>query len=239
MLAHPDVKVIGSNTTGNDHIDFDACEKHGVKVITLGLQPNRDGETEWFLDTITSTAEHTIGLMIALARNYKTAFNGVPSVGHKLAGKTLGIIGYGRIGRQVGKIAKAMGMKVLWHDYNDGDELPYLLRDSDFISVHVPLKGNEGGINNFVFKFMKKTAFLINTSRDGVIAKGALLWALENKLIAGAAIDFADDENLVEYSRSHDNLIITPHIGGATIEDRQLTKDFIIKKIDALCQDLQ
>lgn len=237
LIKYPDLKVVGSNTTGNEHIDYKACEERVVHIITLGLQPNRDEETEKFLNTISSTAEHTIGLMIAVSRKYNTAFNGVSSVGHKLAGKTLGLIGYGRIARQVKKIAEAMGMEVLWVDKDNRICSLEELLNCDFVSLHIPLELNEGCFNKKMFKQMKPTSFFINTSRDGVIERGALRWALENKVIAGAAIDFSDSLDLVQYSQEHDNLIITPHIGGATIEDRELTKNFILKKIDEyLCQ---
>ena len=82
-----------------------------------------------------------------------------------------------------------------------------------------------------MFSQMKSTAYLINTSRGGVIEKGALLWALENGIIKGAAVDFVDDPQLLQYAKIHSNLILTPHLGGATFEDMSRTEEFIINKV--------
>ena len=220
----PKLEVLGVNTTGLDHLPWKEIHKRNIKVISL------KGETE-FLKDITSTAEHTIGLMIALSRGYHKALNtNERTIGHTLSGKTLGIVGYGRIGKQVKKIAKALGMKVITCEKNF-KKLEKLLKKSDIVSIHIPLEENEGFFTRIMFQKMKPSAYLINTSRDKVIEEGALIWALENDIIAGAGIDFIDDEKLVNYSKLHDDLILTNHIGGATIEDRKKTKDFIIKKV--------
>lgn len=216
----PNLKVVGCNATSTEHLD-EECAKRGIKLISL------KGETE-FLNTVTSTAEMTIGLIIALLRNYKTALNAPYQdrdeyIGHTLSGKTLGIIGYGRVGRQVEKIALALGMKTT-HDFR-----PSL--DSDILTLHIPLENNEGMFTKEYFKQMKPTAYLINTSRSGVIENGALLFALENGIIKGAAVDFLDDPQLLEYVQTHPNLILTNHLGGCTVEDRQRTEDFIINKV--------
>lgn len=221
--AHQDVKVIGSPTTGLDHIDQAACQERGVKVVSL------QGELS-FLRTITSTAEHTWGLIIALSRGYRSAFDGVRRQGNRLSGKTLGIIGSrGRIGTQVAKYAKVFGMKVKKAD--KGDKLVSLLRESDVVTVHIPLQGNEGFFTLAHFKQMKPTSYFVNTSRTKVMKDGALFGALRDGLIAGAAVDFTDDPDLVQYAKTHDNLILTPHIGGNTTEDRKLTDDFILERM--------
>lgn len=234
----PDLKVVGCNCTGTDHLPVEEMERRGIKLISL------KGETG-FLQTITSTAEHTIFLIGALLRNYKTALNGPYKDrgayrGHVLRDKTLGIIGFGRVGKQVASIAEGFGVEFLSCD----KEVPLdvvstkfsflgdLLRLSDIVSIHIPLPGNEGFFTREMFKQMKPASYLINTSRDGVIEKGALLWALENKIIAGAAVDFVDDEELVHYARDHDNLILTNHIGGCTEEDMERTEEFIERKVE-------
>ena len=228
---YPNLKILGSNTTGNDHISFDECEKRGIKVITL------KGETE-FLQTVSSTAEHTFGLIIALMRNYKSALHALHPdrsnfQGSKLAGKTLGIIGYGRIGHQVAKMAEGFGMKVLWVDKEFlSVDLDPLIRRSDIITCHIPLERNEGFFTLEMFRKMKGSAMFINTSRYGIIESGALLSALKNRYIAGAAVDFFDDEGLLAYSVGKDNVILTNHIGGYTFEDVGLTYEFIMKKIE-------
>lgn len=216
----PDLKVIASPTTGLDHIDLDGCKERGIEVISL------QGETE-FLKGITSTAEHTIGLMIAVSRNYKSAFDNPTwsrekHKGHRLAGKTLGIIGYGRVGLQVSSRAQALGMQIA---VTAGD----MLEPLDYLTLHIPLEGNKGFFTKEMFKQMKPTAYFINTSRDEIVEKGALLWALENGEIAGAAVDFVDDKELLEYSGS--NLVLVNHLGGATIEDMQATEILIAQRV--------
>lgn len=226
MDAHPDVKVIGSPTTGTDHIDLEALEKRGIKLISL------QGERK-FLNNITSTAEHTFGLILSLLRDYPRAFNGRDwrPLGQKLSGKTLGIIGCkGRIGKQMKRIAKGFGMKVIGVDKKHGSWLELLAR-SDIVTVHIPLAGNEGFINYSHFAHMKPEAYFINTSRSGVVQKGHLLQALKDGKIKGAAMDFTDDPDLVKHAENSHNLILTDHIGGNTREDRAKTDEFIIHKM--------
>ena len=237
LIPYRNLKVIGCNCTGLDHIDLKECKRRGIKVISLGDFPE-------FTKTITSTAEHTIGLIIALLRNYKIALNHPYKErdfykGYTLSEKTLGIIGYGRIGKQVYKIALALGMYVAWKDkYGMTDlssafmgEMEELLKKVDIVTLHIPLEGNEGFFTKEMFKQMKPTSYLINTSRDGVIEKGALIWALQNGIIKGAAIDFIDDPQLLAYAKTHNNLLLTNHIGGCTLEDRERTESFIINAV--------
>ena len=227
----PDLKVIGCNMTGTEHLPWDEINKRGIKVVSLKEYPK-------FLKEITSTAEHTIGLIISILRNYRIALN--PPYqdreiykGFVMRDKKLGLIGgRGRIGKQVKKMAEGLGMKVQTHDENDSRKyLNFLLQDSDIVSIHIPLPGNEGFFTKEMFGLMKPTAYLLNTSRNGVIEEGALLWALQNGIIKGAGIDFIDDEDLVEYNRTQNNLILTNHIGGITHEDRKKTEDFIINEV--------
>lgn len=223
------VTVIGCNATGTDHLPWDEINRRGIKVFSL------KGERE-FLDTVTSTAEHTFGLILALVRGYKSALNWPyppreSSVGHKLAGKVFGIIGgRGRIGTQVAELAKAFRMSVLTADR--GNDTYPLLAMSDIVTLHIPLDGNEGYFNADMFNEMKRGAFLVNTSRPGVVDSVALLQALRAGTLAGAAVDFADDQELVNYARERANLVLTNHLGGATVEDMTLTEDFILKKVD-------
>jgi len=232
---YPNLKVLGCNMTSVEHLPLEECEKRGIKVISL------KGETE-FLRDITSTAEHTIGLMIALLRNYKTAFH--PPYkhrdfykGHTLNGKTLGLIGGdGRVGRQMLNMVGVFGVHVRSFDPKYGFNLhsadwhlENLLKNSDIVSLHIPLEGNEGFFTKEMFQQMLPTSYLINTSRDAIVEKGALRWALENKIIAGAAVDFIDSQDLLEYNG--DNLILTNHIGGTTFEDLKRTEEFIVNRV--------
>ncbi len=235
LNAFPGLKVLGCPMTGIAHLPLGDCQERGIKVISLAAP--RDEETSAFLRTITSTAEHTIGLIIALARNYKTALNGPYELreyykGSKLAGKTLGILGLGRIGVQVANIAVSMGMKTIYRDALSGLSLPVLLQESDFLTVHIPLPDNEGFFTKEMFCKMKPSAVFINTSRSKVVEDGALLWALKNKVIAGAAVDFIDDPGLLDYERTHSNLLLTNHLGGCTYEDTDNTEAFILKKVE-------
>lgn len=240
---YPLLEVVGCNCTGLDHLPWKQIKERNIKVISLKDYP-------LFLKTIFSTAEHTIGLIIALLRNYKTALNAPYQdreayTGHILSGKTLGILGgNGRIGTQLAKIADAFGMKILVYDKKPC--LPWrfekkcfmevgldeLLKESDIVSIHIHLQGNEGFFTKEMFIKMKPTAIIINTSRDAILEKGALLWALENSIIAGAGIDFIDDSELLEYSKTHNNLVLTNHIGGCTVEDMVRTEEFIIRQVN-------
>lgn len=224
LAAHPGVKVIGSPTTGLDHIDLEACQAAGVKVVSL------QGERR-FLDTITSTAEHTMGLILSLARNYRTGLHGHRTLGHKLSGKTLGIVGNrGRIGKQMKRLGKAFGMKVIGCD--KGGKILDLLRQSDIITIHIPLVGNEGWWKAIHFKLMKRSSYFINTSRTRIMEGGALAKALREGWIAGAALDFTDDPELVALAKTDQRLILTDHLGGNTEEDRALTDEFIQAKVN-------
>ena len=117
LSQFPDLKVIGCNMTGLDHLPWDEINRRGIKIISLASP--RDKETEEFLDTITSTSEHSAGLILALMRNYKTVFRGNDKriTGHTLWGKTLGLIGGGgRIGKQLCIMAESFGMNVIIYD---------------------------------------------------------------------------------------------------------------------------
>lgn len=228
---YPDLKVIGCNMTSTEHLPWEEINRRGINVLSL------QGETE-FLKGITSTAEMTIALILCLARNLKNAIHapyGPREVykGHTLKGKTLGIIGYGRVGKQVDWMARAFEMNIITAD--KGDDLTDLLTISDVVSIHIPLLGNEGFFTKTMFQMMKPNSYLINTSRLGIVEKGALLWALHHDIIKGAATDFIDDPELLEYSRYNtrgDKLILTNHQGGNTFEDRVRTEEFIINKVE-------
>ena len=228
--VRPCLKILGCNMTGLDHINLEECKKRKIKVVSL------KGERD-FLNSVVSTAEHTIGLIFALLRNYKIALNAPYQnreayKGHILKGKKLGIIGYGGVGRQVADRLQWFGIEIFTFDkYDPLYTLHRLLERSDIVSIHIPLEGNEGFFTKEMFQQMKPTAILTNTSRSAIFERGALLWALENKIIAGAAIDFIDEPELVKFAETHNNLILTNHQGGNTFEDRQKTEEFIKNKV--------
>lgn len=241
--AMPNLKIVVCPATGTNHLDLEEMKLRGIKLINLNSEEDRP-----FLNTISSTAEHTFGLILALARRIPSAHNRCINarryvnpdefMGTQLRGKVLGILGMGRLGSMVAELGKAFGMRVLWVDKSPYPEhVPELFAKSDVLSVHVTLAGNEGFITSEHFSLMKPTAFFINTSRGEVLEKYALLQALENKKIAGAAIDVMHNElvggerELKDYAQRNDNLIITPHVGGVTKESRALTEEYIADKV--------
>jgi D-3-phosphoglycerate dehydrogenase len=227
--------LIASDTTGTDHID-----NGNVPLICL------KGETE-FLRDVHATAEHTIALILSLVRKIPSAhadvckgnWNREAWQGSELHGKILGVIGYGRVGKQVADISESFGVMPLPYDpYGDiSFSVWKTVLKSDIITVHVPLnEETKGMFGAEQFAMMKKGAYFINTSRGGVVDESALLDALNSGHLGGAALDVVDGEPavnpaLLEYARTHDNLILTPHIGGNTIESRKKTQLFIAQKI--------
>jgi D-3-phosphoglycerate dehydrogenase / 2-oxoglutarate reductase len=249
------IKIIATATTGLDHIDVKYARKKGIEILSLR------GENE-FLDTITSTAELAFGLLIDLSRRISIGFESVKNYiwdrekfrGHSLYGKTLGIVGLGRLGKWLARYGAAFNMKVIAYDPKVNQEIfkklhcqkvdfKTLVKTSDFISIHVHLDSEtENMFNRSIFNKMKPSAYLINTSRGRIVNEADLLKALKNKKIAGYATDVLADElefaskvfsthPLVEYAKSHNNLIIVPHLGGMTYESREATDMFITKKI--------
>ncbi len=254
MGLMPNLKIIGTSTTGLNHIDIIETGKRRIDIVSLR------GETK-FLRTITPTAEETIGLMIMLTRNLPWGFDAVRRgrwdkekfYGHELNGKTLGVLGFGRLGSLVARMAKPFGMEVLACDPFVAASkmsrfgvrkvgMDELFRKSDIVSVHVLLTAKtEKLVKRRHFRLMKPTAYFVNTARGELVDEKALLEVLNKKWIAGAALDVLADEDprgrhvknhpLVRYARSHKNLIIVPHLGGATYESMAKTEEFIAQKI--------
>ena len=252
--AAPELQFIVTPTTGLDHIDLEEAEKRGIQVISL------KGEVD-FLRDIKSTAEHTWAILLALLRKIPAACSDVceghwrrePFLGTELNGKTLGIIGYGRLGTIVAGYGQAFHMRVIVNDTDEDklahlapglepSNLDYLLRESDIISLHIPSDSrNYHFLNQDKADRMKKGVVLINTARGEVVDGQVLLQALEKGQIAAAAIDviegdsswdqgIPEEQALVEYARRRDNLLITPHIGGYALESIEGTRAFVVDK---------
>jgi D-3-phosphoglycerate dehydrogenase len=245
------LKVIVTATTGLDHIDIDYARSKGVTVLSLR------GETE-FLRSIPATAEHTWALLLALVRYIPAASQSVLSgvwvrdqfKGHDLAGKRLGILGLGRIGEKVARYGQAFDMPVLAFDPYRADwpvgverlaSMEDLLSRSQVFSIHVPLNDEtENLIGVQELSLLPPGAILVNTSRGQVIEEKALIRALEASQLGGVALDVICDERseslssspLLEYARRHPNLLITPHIGGATYESMEATEIFMACKLE-------
>lgn len=250
--AGKSLKAIVTATTGLNHIDIDAATERNIAVLSL------KGEQE-FLKTVHATAEHTMALMLALMRRLPFAHQSVMDgqwnrdlfKGGELEGKTLGILGLGRLGSKVAHYAKAFGMRVIAYDTDpscvfDGVETVNsaadLARTSDIVSVHIPSnKHNRHFVNVHFLSAMRPGSRIINTARGDVLDQAALISALQSGHLSGAALDVLEEEYqgsmgtsaLVEYARGHHNVIITPHIGGATQESMHKTEIFMARKLDA------
>ena len=234
------LKYIITSGMRNKAIDLDAAKKR--KIIVSGTDIN-----------INPTCELTWALILGLARNLKTEIENMyqgywqTTVGVELKGKVLGLIGLGRVGSQVAKIAKAFGMQVMaWSENLDLDKctefevLPStkedLIRNSDFISIHV-----QGGerykdcITLKEFDEMKKTAFLINTSRGPIVNEDDLIIALSTNVIAGAGIDVYEEEPLPEGHKLRfvPNALLVPHIGYVTAENYSIFYTQMIENLEA------
>lgn len=202
----PKLKLIATRSTGFDHIDINECKKKRITVINV---PSYGENT---------VAEHTFALILALSRNIHKSYMRVQRndfsidglKGFDLQGKTLGVVGTGRIGRHVIKIARAFEMEVLAFDKFPNKQLASeldfsyvslseLLKKSDIVSLHIPyMRENHHLINRRVLNMMKKGALLINTSRGALVDTAALLEALDKEKLAGAGLDVLEGEELIK-----------------------------------------
>lgn len=244
------LKIIATPTTGLDHIDVKAAQIQGIRVVSL------KGELD-FLRTIQATSEHTWALLMSLLRHIPAAVSSVNGGdwnrdlfrGNELFGKNLGILGLGRVGEKVAGYAAAFGMQVAAYDpyridWVDGvvraDSIQELLRDSEILCIHVPLNEETiGMLGDDELSLLPHGAILVNTARGEVIDESALLKFLRNGHLAGAAVDVIageralkfEENDLLAYARNHQNLLITPHIAGATFESMAQTEIFIARRV--------
>jgi len=226
------VKVISNYAVGYDNIDVGHATEKGIIVTnTPGVLTN-------------ATAELTWALIFAVARRINEAENLVREsrfkgwgatllLGTEIKGKTLGIIGVGRIGTEVGLKSKGFDMQIVYTDMQSNPllerevdakkvSLNELLEMSDFVSIHVPLTAETYHLlSKEEFKIMKNSAYLINTSRGSVVDESALIEAIENGEIKGAGLDVYEKEPLIPSRlRSLKNVVLLPHIGSATVDSR-------------------
>lgn len=247
------LRVVATATTGADHIDAAALAERGIPLMTLR------GERE-LLRNLTPAAEHSWLLMMACARRLIPAAHAVHAgqwdrtafPGLMLRGKTLGIIGCGRIGQWMARYAEAFGMTRLGFDPHveawpagiERCDLTDLLDRSDIVTIHVPLNdATRGMIGAAQLARLRPHAMLINTSRGEVCDERALLAALEQGRLAAAALDVLTGEPdiarhpLCDYARTHANLIITPHIGGFSPEAVRIVLEFSGRRIRKFFED--
>ena len=250
MERCPNLRAIVTNTTGVPHIDMPAAAARDIAVFSL-----KDEQT--FLDTITPTAEHTWGLLLALLRRTPWSFDHIKA-GHwnrfewgapaMLSRLKLGIIGHGRLGRRVARYGAAFDMAVRYHDpfaEADGiteraERLEELVAWADVISLHVPaLPETEDLISAEILSHFKPGSLFINTARAELVDEAALLAALETGHIAGYGADVLEGEfgldfkaaehPLVRHAQNHDNVLLTPHIAGSTHDAWRETQGRVIE----------
>ena len=240
MDAASRLKVVGRAGVGVDNIDLEAAKKHHITVVNAPMS------------TTLAVAELTFGLMLALAREIPRADSGMKQdrwlkkelEGVELNGKTLGIIGYGRIGMELGKRAAAFGMNVIAYDpliseddiQQRGAE-PTSIQDlfewSDFISLHLPLNvQTRDMLGPLAFSQMKDGVRIVCAARGGIIDESALLSALKSGKVAGAALDvFSQEPPGLTETISHPRVIATPHIGAQTAEAQTRASEDIANEV--------
>ncbi len=245
--AGPQLKIVANYAVGFDNFDLDEAAKRGI-VVT-----NSPGVLTQ------AVAEHALALMLAVARRVVEAdaytrdgkYEGwmpLGFLGEPLAGKTLGIVGVGRIGTWLAEIAhRGLGMKILYTDVHHDDELEVklgatyhtldvLLRESDVVSIHVPLlPSTHHLIDAHALRQMKPTAILVNTSRGPVVDEAALYHALKERTIFGAGLDVFEHEPKIQHGLAKlPNVVLTPHIASATLDARASMAEIAATNIRAV-----
>ncbi|HVB99376.1 MAG TPA: D-glycerate dehydrogenase [Candidatus Dormibacteraeota bacterium] len=234
LLAHaPRLKLAATVSVGFDHIDVAACTRHGVLATnTPGVLDETTADFAWVL--IFAVARRLLEAVEMTQSNAWDGWDLGQLCGSDVWGKTLGIVGFGRIGRAVARRAAGFGMKILYTDaQRAGAEterewgveyarLDRLLAESDFVTLHVPLvPATRHLISTAQLARMKPTAFLINTSRGPVVDEDALVRALDGQVIAGAGLDVYENEPKIHPGLlGRKNAVLTPHIASASVETR-------------------
>jgi glyoxylate reductase len=239
--AGSDLRVVANIAVGYNNIDVEACRARGIVVTNTP-------------DVLTNAcADFTWALILGITRRLGEAERQLRRgdwkgwaldhmLGMELRGKRLGLVGVGRIGRAVAEKAPAFGMDVVYHARRpaevDAEQLPLdrLLSTSDVVSLHCPLTPETHHlIDQKALTKMKRTAYLINTARGPVVDEAALAWALEQRLIAGAALDVYENEPEVHPGLlGLDNIMLIPHIASATTETRTAMADLAVSNVLAV-----
>ena len=233
--------IIARVGVGLDNIDLEAADKKNIDVINSAESAS------------TAVAELVLCLLLSLSRQIIKADGSIRQnkwlkkelLGSELKGKYLGIIGLGNVGKRLSRLARGLNMNIIGYDINSIDDtytrevgliktdFNTLLKSCDYISLHVPLMNSTYHmINQQKLSMMKKTAFLINTSRGGIIDEEALYLAIKNGDLAGAALDVFENEPISQTKLTElPNVILTPHIGAQTQEAQLLAANVIAEKI--------
>jgi glyoxylate reductase len=232
LRAAPKLQIVANVAVGYDNIDVPACTKRGVAVTnTPGVLDETTADFAWTL-MMAVARRLSEGELLARSGNWKGCELD-QLVGTDVWGKTLGIVGFGRIGRAMARRASGFRMKVVYYSRQRAPEsveketkaeyrdFNTLLAESDFVSVHVPLTPETTGLFDTPKLFrMKPTAFLINTSRGPVVDEAALVHALETQKIAGAGLDVYENEPFIHPGLKRANVVLAPHISSASLETR-------------------
>ncbi|ARU63048.1 D-glycerate dehydrogenase [Tumebacillus avium] len=237
-------KVVSNYAVGYDNIDIAAATELGIPVTnTPGVLTNATAEIAWAL--LMAVTRRIVEADLYVRDGKWTGWSPLMLLGTELAGKTLGIIGCGRIGLAVAKRAKAFEMNTLYYNRRRLDEatereygltyagLDALLAEADVISLHMPYSSESHHmINRDTFRAMKKTAFLINTARGSVVDEAALVEALRTGEIAGAGLDVFEAEPAVHPGLlTLPNVVLAPHLGSATLETRTKMAEIAVQNV--------
>ena len=242
----PNLKFLVSPSTSTEFIDHNFCKKKKIKIISLENE-------KFFLRKITPTAEHILGLILVISRNYFPAIKSVydgsfdrrPFGGYKMLSKcNLGIIGYGRIGKILKKMSKNIFKRIYTADINNNanfkKNLIKIFKNSDFISLNIPSQNNKNFFSKKNLPNFYKSFYLINTSRGDVIDEKFVLGQLKKKNILGYATDVIKGEFDKSFNLKNSkffrnmnkyNILITPHIGGSTKDAWFETEKRVIEKL--------
>ena len=246
VLKDSNVKVINTVSTGLNHIDIDYCKENNIDVWSL----KEDYE---LINDLPSTSELAFGLMMSLLRFIPTSFHSVkdgnwdyePYVGHQIKGKTIGVIGYGRLGKIMCDLFYGWGVKLLASDPYErittakGTPRLELLEKSDVVFLHTHVTDETRGMVDYEFlSQMKQGSYLINTARGELVDEDAIIESIQVGHLKGYGTDVIKDEfgdiknsKLVEFSKSN-NVLITPHIGGMTIEGSTKAYHWAVNKFE-------
>jgi glyoxylate reductase len=231
--AAPRLRIVANHAVGYDNVDVPACTARGVWVTNTP-------------DVLTdATADLTWALILALARRLREGEQVLRSgkfagwaptmlVGRDLRGRTLGIFGYGRIGRAVARRAEGFGMRVLFNTRGGGVSFDELLEQSDIISIHAPLtEETRHAFGPAELLRMKRGALLINTARGPLVDEAALVAVLEAGHLGGAALDVFENEPAVHQGLvGRDDVVLLPHLGSATQETRQAMAQIALSEVE-------
>jgi glyoxylate reductase len=233
--AGRDLKVIANIAVGYNNIDLAAARERGVVVTnTPGVLTESSADFTWAL---------ILGITRRLSEGERLVRRGGWKgwaldfmLGTELRGKQLGIVGFGRIGRAVAARAGAFGMQVVHTARSEGMPLDRLLATSDVVSLHVPLtRETTHMIDQAALARMKRSAYLVNTSRGPVVDEAALAWALRERIISGAALDVYEHEPQVHPDLlTLENVLLAPHLASATVETRTAMADLAVRNVLAV-----